>query len=276
MRFLGKISVLSFVVLAACAEPELILPGERLSVRTPVSAPAASSSSSDSRFVAARLPAPRSLVSWPNRMGTAERQSPHAALRSDFGPVWSVSIGEGESKRSRIVADPVSDGAMVFSMDALARVSAVTFEGRLAWTRDLTPSFEKAGLVSGGGLAVADGTLYATSNYGTLTAMDTRTGAVRWEQKLSAAPAGPPTVRGGLIYFVTRDNQAWALETSTGRIRWQLPGLPETAGFSGGAGPAVGNTIAVFPFSSGEVMAVLRQGGVRLRRDCHRRDRECA
>jgi outer membrane protein assembly factor BamB len=63
---------------------------------------------------------------------------------------------------------------------------------------------------------------------------------------------------------VTRDNRAWAIDARNGRVRWQIPGLQASAGFAGGTGPAVSQSLAVFPFSSGEILAVLRRGGIRL------------
>jgi outer membrane protein assembly factor BamB len=47
-------------------------------------------------------------------------------------------------------------------------------------------------------------------------------------------------------------------------VRWQLPGTPSVSGLVGGAGPAITDRVAVFPFASGEMVAALRQGGVRI------------
>lgn len=259
----GSLSLLITVFLAACSQPEEVLEGERLGVRTPtgqntvVEAP-------KSRNVPARISAARNVSNWTHRGGVATRNTVHARLAESLDQVWSVSIGSGEDKRSRITAAPVSDGARIFTIDANVNVSAVDLSGRLVWRVDMTPPTEQAGLVSGGGLAVAGGVVYATSPYGYLNAYSTSDGALIWSQRLESAPAGPPAVSGDLVYLATRDNQAWAIETDSGRVRWQIPALPAIAGFAGGAGPAVGKNSAVFPFSSGELIVVLKQGGVRL------------
>ncbi len=69
---------------------------------------------------------------------------------------------------------------------------------------------------------------------------------------------------GGLLYVISRDNVAWAIDTATGRVRWRVQGTPSISGMIGGAGPAVTDKFAVFPFASGELIAALRQGGVRV------------
>ena len=259
--------VAALVGLGGCGERELILPGDRLDVRstlgaTPGDAP-------DPALVAqaapvARLGTARDIGAWTHRSGSPEHLNTHARLSNDLAPLWVQKIGAGSSRRARISTDPVSDGQRIFSLDSGARLSAVSTLGALVWTHDLRPSGEKDGEGSGGGLAVDGGVLFATSGFGTLTALSAASGAVLWVQDIDAAPSGPPTVRGNLVYLVTRDNRAWAIDAATGRIAWQIPGLAAAAGFAGGAGPAVSSTIAVFPFSSGELVAVLRRGGVRL------------
>jgi outer membrane protein assembly factor BamB len=58
--------------------------------------------------------------------------------------------------------------------------------------------------------------------------------------------------------------RAWAVDIENGRVRWELPGTPSLTGRLGAAGPAISSDLAIFPFSSGELVAAFRQGGVRL------------
>jgi outer membrane protein assembly factor BamB len=46
-------------------------------------------------------------------------------------------------------------------------------------------------------------------------------------------------------------------------VLWTLPGTPSASGVLGAAGPAVSDSLVFFPFSSGEVTAALKSGGVR-------------
>ena len=254
----GVLIAATLAGLAACSERELILPGERLDLRapldgTPVPAP------EGSRPIA--LPPQSDLSRWTHTNATPEHRLGQAALGPVRGVVWSAPIGVGDTRRHRITAAPVVADGRVFTLDALAGVMAHDLSGRALWRTDLTPPRERPTDASGGGLAYEGGTLYVTTAFGRLAALDAATGARRWVQRLGAAATGTPTVRDGLVYAVSRDGIGWALDARTGRIAWQIAGLPDAAGVVGPAGPAVSERLAVFPFGSGEVLAAYREGG---------------
>ncbi|MEL7258050.1 MAG: PQQ-binding-like beta-propeller repeat protein, partial [Pseudomonadota bacterium] len=116
---------------------------------------------------------------------------------------------------------------------------------------------------SGGGLAYADGRLYVSSGFGTLTVLDAQTGAQIWQQRLRATGSGSPSVAGDLVYVVAGDELAWALERDTGRIRWQLSASPDIRNVIGAPSPAVSDKYVIFAFGSGEVQGAFRKGGLR-------------
>ena len=245
------------LLLAGCGEREAILPGERLALRAePGLAP---DLAQGARPIA--LAAPRDVAAWTHTNGTPEHRIVHPALPSLRGIAWSAEIGVGDTRRHRLTATPVVAGGRVFTLDALAGVAAHDTAGRPLWFTDLTPPSERPTDASGGGLAIDQGALYVTTAFGQLAALDAVTGRVRWVQRLGAAATGTPTVRDGIVYAVSRDGTGWAVEARTGRVVWQVPGLSDSAGFTGPAGPAVSERLAVFPFSSGEVLAVFRRGG---------------
>ena len=250
--------LLAAALLAACGEREVVLPGERLGLRAePDAAPIVPEGP---RPIS--LPAQRDVAAWTHTNGTPEHRIVHPALDGLRGVAWSAPIGAPDSRRHRITATPVVAGGRVFTLDALAGVMAHDTAGRPLWRTDLTPPRESPTDASGGGLAVGGGTLYVTTAFGQLAALDAATGRTRWVQRLGAAATGTPTVRDGLVYAVSRDGTGWAIEAGTGRVAWQVAGLGDTAGFVGPAGPAVSEDLAVFPFSSGAVRAVYRSGGV--------------
>ena len=253
--------------LAGC-ERETILPGERFSIDTPL----ADVLSGNAAPALAEADAPRAIslpgivrtATWEQRGYNSANRTPHASLAATLTPVWSADIGSGNSRRNRITADPVSDGARVFAMDATAGVSAIDLAtGGTVWSADLQPGFDRGGSVSGGGLALSGGTLYVTTGFGELIALDPASGAVRWRQRLDAG-IGAPTVSGDTVYIVSRNNQAWALEASNGRLVWQVPATTTEPLLSGAAAPAVTNRITVFPFGSGELAGTLRRSGAAL------------
>jgi outer membrane protein assembly factor BamB len=274
--------VAALAALAACGQRERPLPGERLDLRalgTPGisgpldaaaedgAAPAGTGRSPDApvnRAAPIGLPAPRANADWTHRNGSPTHRIVHPALSAAPQRAWSANIGAGNSRRARITADPVVAGGRVFTLDAIATVSATSTSGAPLWRHDLTPAFDREGNASGGALAYGAGRLFVSSGFGTLTALDPETGAEIWTQRLDAVATGAPTVVGDLVYLSARDSRAWAIRSDNGRIEWQLPGTPSPSVMQGGAGPAVTDRLAIFPFGSGELVAALRQGGIRV------------
>ncbi|MBM1222387.1 PQQ-binding-like beta-propeller repeat protein [Ponticoccus sp. SC2-23] len=252
---------LALAILAGCGEQDVILPGERLDIRDGLIGGEAEVSSNVARPIS--LPSQQVNADYTHRGGSAVHYITHPALSASLTRAFSVDIGEGNSRRARITADPVIADGRIFTLDARSRVSAFTTRGDPLWTTDLTPPTDSAADASGGGLAVGGGTLYVTTGFGELVALDVATGGERWVQDLDAPGGSAPTVRGDLVYVVARDSRAWAVERSDGRVRWQISGTPPGANFSGGAGAAVTSDIAVFPFPSGEILAAFPEGGVR-------------
>jgi outer membrane protein assembly factor BamB len=249
-----SISLLALVALSACGEKDIILPGTREPIRA--------EATQVNRALPISFAAPVANANWTHRNGGADHNSPQPALGGSLSQIFAVDIGEGDSKGARITADPVVANGIVYTLDARSHVTATTTGGAAVWSADITPPTDTRSDASGGGLAFGSGRLFVSTGYGTLTALDPATGAVIWVQELDAPGTSAPTVVGDLAYVVSRDSRAWAIDVTNGRIRYQLSGIPSTTSFAGGAGPAVTDDLAVFPFSSGEVMAVFPQGGI--------------
>ncbi len=284
MRLTLSLTVLvAATVLSSCGEREKILTGDRLELRAlgtgsagdPLDAGAGaealpqeqgvgrSPEAPINRALPINLPAPRANAEWTHRNGSPTHRTQHPALSATPVRVWTAGIGQGNNRKGRITADPIVAGGRVFTLDAEAAVSATSTAGAPLWRHDLTPTSDKRGEASGGAIAYSGGRIFVSSGFGTMTALDAATGAEIWTQKLDAVATGAPTVVGDLVYIAARDSRAWAIRTDNGRIEWQLQGTPSASMMTGGAGPAVTDRLAIFPFGSGEVMGALRQGGVR-------------
>ena len=261
--FLGLAAV---VALAACDKREAILQGERENIRSVLTdeAAAATDEVPENRALPLSLPATRANADWPQAIATPATRTAHPALGADPQRTWSVNIGSGDGRRTRITADPVVAGGRIFTLDSQARVTAVSTAGEVVWTTDLTPAHDRSSDASGGGLAYGDGKIFITSGFGMLTALDPATGAQIWQQDLDATSTGAPTVRDGLVYLVAGDEIAWAVNADTGRIEWRLDATPDINNVLGGPAPAVTDKYAVFAFGAGELQGAFRKGGLRL------------
>lgn len=257
-----------FTALAGC-EREVILEGERFPVRAPLedsvqvegeAAPVAPSDYPENQAVPIALPAQQSNADWTHRGGSVRHNGAHGALSAAPARVWSVKIGAGNSRGNRTSSSPVVSGGKVFVLDARSTVSAVSTGGGLLWSVDLTAEFDRGGNVSGGGVAVQGARVFATTGYGELVALDGATGAVVWRQRMATPAVGAPAVDGNAVYAVGRDGGAMAVATDTGKILWQLQGSPDTSAMAGEGAPAVGDGEVIFPYPSGELIAVRKDG----------------
>jgi outer membrane protein assembly factor BamB len=251
----------ALVLLSACAERATVLPGTREPLRADITPVLSEEARIEAEAIT--LPAAIRIAAWPVRAGSATGVMPHAALSATPAQIWSVNIGQGNGRRSILSTDPVAAEGRIFTMDAEGAVTAVSEAGAVLWRADLTPAFERDGDASGGGLGLHDGVLYATTGFGNFHALDPETGAERWAQRLDA-PLSSPTFGSGQAYVVSRDSRAWSIDLSDGRIRWELSGAPVVATLVGSPAPALTERLVIFPLGSGELVAALRQSGIRV------------
>ncbi|HRO14588.1 MAG TPA: PQQ-binding-like beta-propeller repeat protein, partial [Paracoccus sp. (in: a-proteobacteria)] len=158
--------------------------------------------------------------------------------------------------RHRITADPVVAGGRVFTLDSRARVTATALSGGTAWTADLTPATEPGDSASGGGIAYEGGRVFVTTGYGELVALDAAGGGVIWRQRFEAPIGGAPTVADGVVYVAGRNANGWAVRASDGKVQWMVSGIAAPTGVMGVSSPAVDGDLVVFPFASGQLLAV--------------------
>lgn len=278
-----SVSLIALVaVLGACAEREVILPGERLDTRTAIPAEVAAEDGetgvediaaaaiADAEAgnvpagvnpVAISLPGQRSNAEWTHRGGDAQHYAGHVALGQGTTRVWSAGVGAGATRKSRITADPIVGGGLIYTMDANAVLHATAQGGGAAWRTDLTPATDRAGESTGGGIAFGGGRVFATTGFGELVAVDAASGAVQWRQRFDAGVGGAPAVDGDTVYVAARDGTATALRAADGKILWQVQGNPTKSGVTGASSPAISGSQVLFPFASGQVLAVDRETG---------------
>ena len=253
-------------LLSACAEPDIVLPGEREDIRSVLEdqsgledqQPAFKGNTKR----AISLPAARVNKNWAQTAGSPANRVSHPALGGSLTLLWTADIGEGDSRKHRITADPVVADGRIFTLDAQSIVTATSTSGATLWQADLRPARDQAGDASGGGLVVAGDTVYISIGFGVLAALDAGTGAARWTQQLDASGSGTPTVAGDLVYVTSGDNTGWAVNRKNGTVEWQIGSTGDTNNILGAPAPALTDDLAIFAFGSGEVQAVFRRGGL--------------
>lgn len=180
----------------------------------------------------------------------------------------SATVGEGNDFVRSVASAPVVASGMVFAMDAAGVVSAHNESDitEIKWT-DETGRPKKVSDVLGGGLAIADGVIYATNGSGNLRALNASDGAVKWSISTGAPVRGAPAVAGGLVVVLTADNQTLAFDIATGQPRWEHRGIRETAGYFSVTSPIISEGIVIAAYSSGELFALRLETGSPLWND---------
>ncbi|MFZ1413710.1 MAG: PQQ-binding-like beta-propeller repeat protein [Defluviicoccus sp.] len=207
------------------------------------------------------LPPPENNPAWPQDGGSVDRPLYHVRLGSALQPVWSVSIGEGvASNRPRLPAPVVADGR-VFTMDSEQRVRAFDAgSGKTLWDVDLTRKQDDDAL--SGGLAFANGALFATTGFAKVFALNASSGKEIWSRSVGAPIHGAPSVVRGRLVAITVNNVLYGINAADGRDLWPPhPALSEAAGLLGTASAAITEESIIAPFSSGDLVALRASTG---------------
>ncbi|AGT09739.1 outer membrane protein assembly factor BamB family protein [Paracoccus aminophilus] len=253
------------VALAGCNQRELILPGQRLDPRAVFSPDGPPIEGSQGPTTAAlSLPAVRGNADWTNVGGNPAHFIGNVAIGQGTNLAFAANIGQASDRRHRITADPIVGGGLVYTLDSRARVTATMTSGQPAWSQNIADPGEIGDSISGGGIAYEGGRVFVTTGYGEVVALDARSGGVIWRQKVEALTSGAPTVADGVVYIAARNATGWAIRASDGRALWQVGGNLAVAGVMGASSPAVSGKTVVFPFASGQLIAVDTATGQQL------------
>lgn len=258
--------LLASLTLGACSDwlgekAKPALPGKRISVLSREQNLAPELSGDQARIM---LPPPEPNDDWPQAGGYSNHAMHHMQVGDRLQRAWRSSVGDGSTKRAKLMAQPVVANGRVYTLDSGSDVRAFDQKtGAKVWSTDITPSGEDD-TFSGGGVAFDDGRLFVSTGFAQVVALDAGTGKVVWRQSLSGPMRGAPTVRGGRVFVITVDNQTHALAAEDGAVLWSHQGIAETASLLGGNSPAVDGDVVVVPYSSGELFALRVENGAVL------------
>jgi outer membrane protein assembly factor BamB len=243
-------------------EEEVRLPGERMPVRQVAEDALAPP---DLLEQARPLGPATALTDWTQSNAIASRAPGHIGGPAGLREAWRADAGAGSDSEAMITSAPIVANGLVYTLDAAATVSAFDAgSGREIWRASVAPEGEDPEDGFGGGLAWLDGRVFAATGFGEVVALGARDGAELWRRDLGAPMRAAPAVADGRVIVVTRDSAGFALSADDGSVLWRVRGAPGGAGVLGGASPALGGPIAVLPFASGELVAVVAANGRRL------------
>ena len=252
--------VLLVNILVACSEQDRILPGKRVDAATAFGF-SDQNKKSFTKVKEIKLPSMKINDEWRVVASAVSKNNPNLMLAENLSEAWSVSIGKGDSKKKRLVTDPIFFEDKIFTLDANSIASAFDVNGELIWKKDLTPPGEKRGEIFGGGLTIGQDQLFITLTYGFLISLDPLTGERNWSQRLSGAGNTIPVFNDGLVYLVSGDSKAWAISADKGRVRWQIDALGSDTNRISSNSPTVDEKYAIFGFGNGEIYTTFKKGG---------------
>ena len=258
--FFRIITLLAVVAGAsACASDEPVLTGRKISVLT-YGRELMPDADLKKTYL---LPEPESVPAWTQAGGLSHHVMQNPALAPKIMQAWKISIGQGSSKKSVLLAEPVGQKGIVYTIDSAGYVQAVSAaNGKKIWGT-LLPEKGAARRVStvGSGLALAEGRLFASLGTGQVVALDANNGTELWRVDLNSPVRSAPAVYGGRLFVVTADNRLTALAQDDGRTLWQHYAFLESVSLLGRAAPAIDNGIGVAAFASGDVIAFRPENG---------------
>ena len=256
------LSIVAFV-LAGCTswfgvDDEVPLPGERVSILTLEERLAPTDDTSDPVVLAEPATA-----TWFQQDANADNRPPHAAYSGGFTLAWSLDVGSAETRTSRILGQPVVGEGHLYFLDPDGRVIALSLEDRRsAWTRSVRPDGEDGGRGVGGGVALDGGSLFVSTGYGEVLALNALNGDVQWRRRYGIPFRAAPTVHGARVYAGLMTDQTVALQRSDGSEIWLHEGALKQGPSLLNALPAAANDdVVIAPYSTGEIVAVRADNG---------------
>lgn len=210
------------------------------------------------------LPAPVRNAAWPQAGGNPAHLMGHLQANPRLAEAWRADIGQGGGYRRVILAQPVVSAGRVFTMDARGTVSAFQLSnGERIWRAESRRADDNNTNV-GGGLAEANGVVYAVNGLADLVAFDAASGRLRWRRDMNVPARSAPTIVEDRMFCVTIDDRLLALTTTDGRQLWQYQAGNPTSAMLGRPAPAYANGLLVAGFGSGDLACVRADTGTVL------------
>jgi outer membrane protein assembly factor BamB len=216
---------------------------------------------------AVTLPPAMPLASWAQTLANAAHAPGNIATPLGLKTLWTADTGAKGGYRQPLTASPLVAQNAVFTLDADATIRAFPATGGEAlWHFNTRP--KHAGEQNlGGGLAWDNGTVYASTGYGEVVALNAASGSLLWRQPLSFPARTAPLVAGGLVAVITLDDLMQTFDATSGTPGWDFsasPGAPNTTAVGISGAPAYADGIVVGGFSNGLLAGIDAKSGTPL------------
>lgn len=250
--------LVSLTLVACGSEPADKITGERVAVLSPA-AKLAPDNVTDNENI--NIPDAMPNTAWPQAMGLPDASLGNLMLAKKPREAWQASIGDGASKRTKLMARPVVADGIVYTLDTAATVTALKLKnGDTSWSRPLAPDDIDEDQF-GGGIAYDNATVYVTTGYGEVIALNAADGAQLWRVSVRDVVRSAPMVYQGRVFVMTVMGQLYALNASNGQVLWTHSGISESSAILGSSTPVIAGGVVVAAYNSGELYAVRVQNG---------------
>ena len=253
--------IAGFGLLAACADSEVRLSGER----EDVFASTRSLTVDEAAFAElAGLGEPVVNTEFTHPGVTSAHDGGHLSVDLPLKRLWSARITDTETDIVTL-AQPVAVNGKVFALGADAVLSVFDLETGETLA-ELQVDNAEDGLFPGvaGGLAASQSVVVVHAGRRTLTAIDANTYEVIWSVEHEEPLSGGPTLITEEGVVVTDiDGSTLAFRLSDGVLAWQSAGLPAETVVLGSGSPAVRDGAVIIAGIGGEISAnAVSDGGL--------------
>ena len=243
------------LLLAACSEREVILPGERLSV---IEAGAAVSPAINQSAAAegAGLPAAADNRVFATPGADAGHGGGHLRVEFPLRRAFARRVGI-PAEEGTDMAQPVIGEAAVYTITPGGElVASAVDNGNTLWSADIDPSSDQTQVSVSGGLALDGGVLFAHAGKRRLVSLNAADGTENWSVDMPHFILGGPTVAGGVVVVTDIDGRVYALAQSSGEELWNRIGTQGQTRITGVAYPAITGDAIVIAGGDGELISL--------------------
>jgi outer membrane protein assembly factor BamB len=215
---------------------------------------------------AVTLPAPITLLAWPTILATPAHAPGNIAGPAGLQKAWESGIGTPGGYRQPLQASPLAAEGKIFTFDADANISAFSASsGDRLWRTKTRPKHNSEQNLSGG-IAYANGTIYASTGYAEILSLDAGSGNINWRQPLDLPARSAPTVCENIIALIEQNDILLTFDAATGTPGWRFLGDVQnvTTSVAVSGPPAYDSGIIVAGFSSGTLAALDANSGTPL------------